>query len=69
MFLREHARSQRVGCVVGQHGHDGLLQNRADVEFGRHTVHGAARELAAFVDRALVRMQTGGKRAAARDGC
>jgi len=57
MLLREHARRQRMFVVARQHRHHGLGQDRAMVEFGRDLVHGSTGELAAGVNRALVRVQ------------
>src|SRR5438105_12120470 len=59
VLLRQHARGQAFGRVAGQYRNDGLFEDRAVVELGGHLVHGGARDLAAGVDRALVRVQAG----------
>lgn len=59
VLLREYARGQRLGRVIGQHGHNGLLQNGADIQLRRHTMHGAAGKLAARINGALVGVQAG----------
>ena len=57
MLLRQHTRRQRIGCVVRQHRHDRLRQNRTVIEFGRHLVHRRTGYLAASIERALVGVQ------------
>jgi 2-succinyl-5-enolpyruvyl-6-hydroxy-3-cyclohexene-1-carboxylate synthase len=58
VFLGQHTRRQRIGCVARQDGHDRLRQNRTVIEFGGHLVHRRAGHFAASIECPLVRVQT-----------
>ena len=59
MLLREHAGGQRLGRIVRQYWHHGLIEDGADIQLCSHFMHGAAGELAPCINGPLVRMQAG----------
>ena len=54
MFLGQHARRQGGSVISYKHGHDGLREDLAVIELGRHPVHRCSRKSATRFNGALV---------------
>jgi hypothetical protein len=68
VLLYEHARSERLLAVVGEHGNDRLRDDRPVIEVGGDEVDGRAARLAAGVERTPVRVQPRKRGQQRRDG-